>query len=61
VIFTVRGMDESPITIQGGAFTEALKTKIRNAAPGTQIWFSGIRATSPAGTRTLTDIIVRIR
>lgn len=49
------------MTIQGAAFSEALKTKIRNAAPGTLILFSGIRATSPAGTRQLLDIVLRVR
>lgn len=61
VTFIVRGMEEAPITVQGGTFSEALKTKIRNAAPGTIIFFQGIRATSPAGSRTLPDIGIRIR
>jgi len=61
VTFIVRGMEEAPITVQGGAFSEALKTKIRNATPGTIIFFQGIRATSPAGSRTLPDIGIRIR
>lgn len=61
VTFIVRGMEEAPMTIQGAAFSEALKTKIRNAAPGTLILFSGIRATSPAGTRQLLDIVLRVR
>lgn len=61
VTFIVRGMEEAPLTIQGGTFSEALKTKIRNATPGTIIFFQGIRATSPAGSRTLPDIGIRIR
>lgn len=61
VTFIVRGMEEAPITVQGGSFSEALKTKIRNSTPGTIIFFQGIRATSPAGSRTLPDIGIRIR
>lgn len=61
VTFIAKGMEEAPITIQGGAFSEALKNKIKNAAPGTIIFFSGIRATSIVGQRTLPDIGIRIR
>ena len=61
VTFIVRGMEEAPMTIQGGAFSEALKNKIRNAAPGTIVLFQGIRASSIAGSRTLPDITLRIR
>ena len=61
VTFIKGGMEEAPMTIQGGAFSEALKNKIRNATPGTIILFQGIRATSLAGPRTLTDITLRIR
>jgi gliding motility-associated protein GldM len=61
VTFIAKGMEEAPITIQGGGFSEALKNKIRNAAPGTIIFFSGIRATSIVGQRTLPDIGIRIR
>lgn len=61
VTFIAKGMEEAPITIQGGSFSEALKNKIKNAAPGTIIFFSGIRATSIVGPRTLPDIGIRIR
>lgn len=61
VTFIVKGMEEAPMTIQGGSFSEALKNKIRNAAPGTIIFFQGIRATSIVGQRTLPDIGIRIR
>lgn len=61
VTFIVKGMEEAPMTIKGGAFSEALKNKIRNAAPGTIVLFQGIRASSIAGPRTLPDITLRIR
>lgn len=61
VIFMVEGVEEVAMTIQGGAFSEELKARINNAVPGTVIWFSGIRATSPAGTRHLHDIVIRIK
>jgi gliding motility-associated protein GldM len=61
VIFNVKGMEETPISVQGGAFTEALKTKIRNAIPGTVVIFQGIRTSSPAGPRSLNEITVRIK
>jgi gliding motility-associated protein GldM len=61
VTFIAKGMEEAPITIQGGSFSEALKNKIKNAAPGTIIFFSGIRASSIVGQRTLPDIGIRIR
>jgi gliding motility-associated protein GldM len=61
VIFNIKGMEELPITVQGGSFTEALKNKIKAAAPGTIITFQGIRTQSAVGTRTLTDITLRIR
>ncbi|MBP1673522.1 MAG: gliding motility-associated protein GldM [Bacteroidetes bacterium] len=61
VIFNVKGMEDTPITVQGGAFTETLKTKIKNAIPGTVIIFQGIKTSSEAGPRSLNEITVRIK
>jgi gliding motility-associated protein GldM len=61
VIFNVKGMEDTPITVQGGAFTDALKTKIKNAIPGTVIIFQGIKTSSEAGPRSLNEITVRIK
>ncbi len=60
VIFFVDGKEEVPMTIQGGTFSEELKARINDATPRTIILFTGIRATSPAGTRQLHDIILRL-
>ncbi len=61
VTFVEGGMEAAPVTVQGANFPESVKTKIKNAKRGTTIWFTGIKAKSPAGVRTLNDIAIRIR
>ncbi|MDR2913498.1 MAG: gliding motility protein GldM [Tannerella sp.] len=61
VIFVIRGTEEAPVAVQGGAFSDALKSRINSAPSGTSIYFEDIRIQSPAGERTLGGIGVRLR
>jgi len=61
VTFVTRGVEDPPIAVAGGNFSEAIKSKINNAGSNTIVQFTDIRATSIAGQRTLRDLMVRIR
>lgn len=61
VIFVIRGTEEPPIVVSGNRFSDALKQKINSAPGGTSVYFTDIKASSPAGERTLNEIAVRIR
>jgi gliding motility-associated protein GldM len=61
VIFEIKGIDDPPMTSSNNQFTEAMKTKLNNSAPGTVIYFSDIKATSVAGTRTLNNIHIKLK
>ena len=61
VTFVTRGVEDPPIAVAGGNFSDAIKSKINNAGSNTIVQFTDIRATSIAGQRTLRDLMVRIR
>ena len=61
VTFVTRNVEDPPIAVAGGNFSEAIKSKINNAGSNTIVQFTDIRATSIAGQRTLRDLMVRIR
>ncbi|MBP5711216.1 MAG: gliding motility protein GldM [Bacteroidales bacterium] len=61
VTFVVRGNEDPPIACSGGAFSEAVKSKINSASANTIVQFTDIRAESIAGKRTLRDLMVRIK
>jgi len=59
--FIVRGIEEAPMTSNSRQLTEAIKTKIQNSPAGTVVFFSDIRATSEAGSRTLNTVTAILR
>lgn len=61
VIFTSKGMEDAPISVQGGALSEQVKSKISKAAPNTVVTFDNIKVSSEAGSRTLEGFSIRIR
>ncbi|MCR4964589.1 MAG: gliding motility protein GldM [Bacteroidales bacterium] len=61
VIFVSKGMEDPAISVKGGALSEAVKAKISKAPANTVIYFTNIKASSAAGTRTLDEFSVRVR
>ncbi len=61
VVFTSKGMEDAPISVQGGALSEQVKSKISKAASNTVITFQNIKVSSEAGSRTLEDFTVRVK
>ena len=61
VVFTSKGMEDAPISVQGGALNEQVKSKISKAASNTVITFQNIKVSSEAGSRTLEDFTVRVK
>ena len=61
VSIAVKGVESAPLVISGAQFSEDLKSRIQSAQPGTAIYFTDIKVSSPAGERSLDDISVRIK
>ena len=61
VIFVSKNMEDPAISCQGGALSETVKAKINKAPANTVIYFTNIKVSSAAGTRTLDEFSVRIR
>ena len=61
VIFVSKGMEDPAMVCQGGALSEAVKAKIQKSPANTVIYFSDIKVSSEAGSRTLDEFSVRIR
>lgn len=61
VIFVIKGYEDPPLACQGGVMSEAVKAKIQKATSNTVIYFTDIKVSSEAGTRTLDEFSVRIR
>ena len=61
VILVSKGMEEPAIVCQGGALSEKAKSAIQKASANTVIYFSDIKVSSEAGSRTLDEFSVRVR
>lgn len=61
VIFNSKGYEDSPMTCTGSAFSDAVIQKINKSSSGTTITFTGIKASSEAGQRTLDEITIRLK
>ena len=61
VILVSKGMEEPAIVCQGGALSEKAKAAIQKASANTVIYFSDIKVSSEAGSRTLDEFSVRVR
>lgn len=61
VTFVIKGMEEPAMACQGGKLSDAVKAKIQKASSGTIIYITDIKASSPAGTRTLDEMSFRIK
>ena len=61
VIIVSKGMEEPAIVCQGSALSEKAKAAIQKASSNTVIYFSDIKVSSEAGSRTLDEFSVRIR
>ena len=61
VQLVVKGMDEPAIACQGGALSDKAKSAIQKAPSGTVVYFTDIKVSSEAGSRTLDEFSVRIR
>ena len=61
VIFITKGYLDSPMNCTGANFSDAVKQKIAKSGSGTTIIFTGIKASSEVGSRTLDEITVRLK
>ena len=61
VTFIIKGIEDPPVTCTGRNFTEAIKTKITSSPAGTVVYFSDIRASCVAGSRTLNSVTAILR
>ena len=61
LIIVSKGMEEPAIVCQGGALNEKAKSAIQKASANTVVYFSDIKVSSEAGSRTLDEFSVRIR
>ena len=61
VILVSKGMEEPAIVCQGGALSEKAKAAIQKSSANTVIYFSDIKVSSEAGSRTLDEFSVRVR
>jgi len=61
VTFIIKGIEDAPMVSNSRHFSDALKNKINSCGSGTVIFFSDIRASCVAGTRTLNPITVILR
>ncbi len=61
VEFVSKGMADPPMACQGAALSEAVKAKIKKSSANTVIYFTDIKVSSEAGTRTLDEFSVRIK
>ncbi len=61
VIIVSKGMEEPAIVCQGGGLSEKAKSAIQKASANTVVYFSDIKVSSEAGSRTLDEFSVRIR
>lgn len=61
VILVSKGMEEPAIVCQGGALSDKAKSAIQKASANTVIYFSDIKVSSEAGSRTLDEFSVRVR
>ena len=60
--FVKGGVEDAPITVQGGRFSDQIIAKIRSASSGTIIEFTDIKIKSEAGNRAIQrPLSVRIR
>lgn len=60
VTFVTKGIEDTPIPVQGNKFTSNILEKIRKSPRGTAVYITDIKASSPAGPRTLKDISIRL-
>ena len=61
VIIINKGIEEPAIVCQGAALSDKAKSAIQKASSNASIYFSDIKVSSEAGTRTLDEFSVRIR
>ncbi|MCL2247242.1 MAG: gliding motility protein GldM [Lentimicrobiaceae bacterium] len=61
VTFLIKGIEDAPIVCNNRQFSDAIKNKINSCGTGTTIFFSEIKASSVAGTRSLNPITVILR
>jgi gliding motility-associated protein GldM len=61
VTFTVKGIEDPPITCNSASFSETIRNKINSSAPGTILYFSDINVSSVAGTRTLNNFFTQLK
>lgn len=61
VIFVSKGMEDPAMACQGAVLSDAVKAKIQKSSANTVVYFTDIKVSSEAGTRTLDEFSVRIR
>jgi hypothetical protein len=61
VTFIIKGIEDAPMTCSSNQFTEAVKSKLNSCGSGTVVYFSDIKASSVAGTRTLNPIAIILK
>jgi gliding motility-associated protein GldM len=61
VTFIIKGIEDPPMTGTNNQFTETIKSKLNSCGTGTVVYFSNIKASCVAGTRTLNDITVILK
>jgi len=61
VTFVEKGIETAPIACAGNQFSETVKNKINSSPPGTVIYFSEIKVSCVAGSRTLNPIAIILK
>ena len=61
VTFIIKGIEDPPVTCTGRNFSETIKSKISSSPAGTVVYFSDIRASCVAGSRTLNSVAAILR
>ena len=61
VTFMVKGIEDAPMLCNGRQFSEAVINKINSSGSNTTIFFTDIKASCIAGTRTLNNIYVQLK
>jgi hypothetical protein len=61
VTFIEKGIETAPFSCSGNQFTEAVKSKINSSPAGTAIYFSEIKVSCVAGSRSLDPIAIILK
>jgi gliding motility-associated protein GldM len=61
VTFIIKGIEDPPMSCSGNQFSDAVKSKLNSCGSGTVVYFSDIKVSCVAGTRTLNPITIILK